>query len=258
MNRETSISRGMQTLALVAFLFASIVHAPRVIANDNDVDNEYRLTLLPYYPFSKELVGFGYLGFVPNWDKEYTNYYMGVGGTYDVTSWMQTWLGLIGSYTDGWESADKFEVRPFVGAKFFVPNDLGWNIYAFPRYEYRMVENLDTDDWSYVNRVRLRLGLEIPLTERANAFKENSWYGIVDVEPMYRFDTNSIDPLRLRAGLGYVIGGGKRVEFIYHAQWTRPSNGGLDYTDNIFRINFKFPIGNGPLAALTRNLDIDD
>lgn len=239
-------------------LAALALLVPAKSSSAKDIDNEYRLTFLPYYPFSKELVGFGYLGFVPSWDKDYMNYYAGAGFTYDVNDWFQTWMGLIGSYTDGWDSANKFELRPFVGAKFFLPNDLGWNIYAFPRYEYRMIENLDTNDWNYTNRVRLRLGAEIPLTSRDNAFKPKTWYAIADVEPMYRFDTDRIDPLRVRAGLGYVMGGGKRVEFIYHAQWTRPSNGGLDYTDNIFRINFKFPLGKGPLAGAIRSLDLDD
>lgn len=243
--------------ALLAVALLSIL-APSKQVKAEDIDNEYRLTLLPYYPFSKEMVGFGYLGFVPSWDKDYTNYYAGAGFTYDLTDWMQTWTGLIGSYTDGWDSEDKLEFRPFIGAKFFLPNDLGWNIYAFPRYEYRMVQGQDSHDWSYVNRLRLRLGAEIPFTSRDNAFKPNTWYGIADVEPFYRCDTDKLDPLRVRAGLGYVMGGGKRIEFIYHAQWTRPNNGGLDYTDNIFRINFKFPLGKGPIAQAIRSLDIDD
>lgn len=244
--------------SLLAFGCVSLGTVQSASASESDADNEYRLTFLPYYPFSKELVGFGYLGFVPSWDKDYMNYYAGAGFTYDVNSWLQTWTGLIGSYTDDWDSSDKFELRPFVGAKVFIPNDLGWNIFAFPRYEYRMIETLDSNDWNYVNRVRLRLGVEVPLTSREQAFKPNTWYLIADVEPMYRFDTDRIDPFRLRAGLGYVFGGGKRVEFLYHAQWTRPSGGGLDFTDNIFRINFKFPLGKGPLAQAVRGLDIDD
>lgn len=223
-----------------------------------ETDNEYRLTFLPFIPFSEQTVGFGYLGFVPNWDKDYMTYYAGAGFTYDVKPWLQTWTGLIGSYTDDWDSSDKFELRPFVGLKFFLPNDLGWNIFAFPRYEYRMIETLDSNDWNYVNRFRLRIGAEIPLTGKANAFKPKTWYGILDAEPMYRCDTGRIDPFRLRGGLGYVIGGGKRIEFLYHAQWTRPTGGGLEFTDNIFRINVKFPLGNGPLADAVRSLDIDD
>jgi hypothetical protein len=239
-------------------LLAVLAPARPCVAGDNDIANEYRLTFLPYYPFSKEFVGFGYLGFVPSWDKDYTNYYAGLGATYDVNDSVQLWAGLIGSYTDDWDSSDKFELRPFAGVKLFLPNDLGWNIYAFPRYEYRMIETVDSDDWKYVNRFRLRIGAEIPLTSREQAFKPKTWYAIADAEPFYRADTGRLDPFRLRAGLGYVIGGGKRVEFLYHAQWTRTSGGGLDYTDNIFRINFKFPLGNGPLASGIRSLDIDD
>lgn len=227
-------------------------------AQGDDVANEYRLTFLPYYPFSKELVGFGYLGFVPSWDKDYMNYYAGLGATYDVNDSVQLWGGLIGSYTDDWDSSDKFELRPFVGVKLFLPNELGWNIYAFPRYEYRVIETVDTHDWNYVNRFRLRVGAEIPLTSSDSAFKPGTWYAIADAEPFYRGDTGRLDPFRLRAGLGFVIGGGKRVELLYHAQWTRSSDGGLDHSDNIFRINFKFPLGKGPLAAAIRTPDVDD
>ncbi|MBL9116157.1 MAG: DUF2490 domain-containing protein [Verrucomicrobiaceae bacterium] len=242
-------------LLALALLF-NLVPSGQVRASD--INDEYRLTILPFYPFSKELVGFGYLGFVPSWDKDYMNYYAGAGFTYDVNSWLQTWTGLIGSYTDDWDSSNKLEIRPFVGAKFFLPNELGWNIFAFPRYEYRMLQDVESNEWDYVHRARLRLGVEIPLTSKENGFKPKTWYAIADVEPMYRFDVDRIDPFRVRAGLGYVIGGGKKIEFIYHAQWTRPENGGLEYTDNIFRINIKFPLGKGPLAEAIRHLEIDD
>jgi hypothetical protein len=39
------------------------------------------------------------------------------------------------------------------------------------------------------------------------------------------------------------------VEFQYFAQWTRPGGGGLQYTDNIWRLNFKLT-GRGGLQRL--------
>ena len=39
------------------------------------------------------------------------------------------------------------------------------------------------------------------------------------------------------------------IEFQYYAQWTRPGGGGLKYTDNIWRLNFKLS-GRGGLERL--------
>jgi hypothetical protein len=52
-------------------------------------------------------------------------------------------------------------------------------------------------------------------------------------------DRDVIDPVRLRAGLAYVVNDRVRVEFIYHAQYTHPEGSSLHYTDNIFRLNVK-------------------
>ena len=44
------------------------------------------------------------------------------------------------------------------------------------------------------------------------------------------------DPVRLRAGLGYVLSNRIRIEAIYTAQFTRASRGSpLDYDNNIFQ-----------------------
>jgi hypothetical protein len=47
------------------------------------------------------------------------------------------------------------------------------------------------------------------------------------------------------------------VEFQYYAQYTHPSGGGLKYTDNIFRLNFKVLTKRGllPHKALRSLLD---
>jgi hypothetical protein len=49
-----------------------------------------------------------------------------------------------------------------------------------------------------------------------------------------------------------------RIEFIYHAQFTQPNeNSGLNYTDNIYRINIKLGLHKGILGSLY-NPDLDD
>jgi hypothetical protein len=81
----------------------------------------------------------------------------------------------------------------------------------------------------------------------------------VDVEPIYRFDKNWVDPLRVRGGLAYVLNDRVRVEFIYHAQFTRPAgSSGLEYTDNIFRLNIKIGLGQGLQQRAFSGGDADD
>jgi hypothetical protein len=55
--------------------------------------------------------------------------------------------------------------------------------------------------------------------------------------------------LRLRVGLGYIASPQFLIEFQYFAQWTRPGGGGLQYTDNIWRLNFKLS-GKGGVEKL--------
>jgi hypothetical protein len=45
------------------------------------------------------------------------------------------------------------------------------------------------------------------------------------------------------------------VEFQYFAQWTLPGGGGLNYTDNIWRLNFKLSGRGGIERLLYRGMD---
>ena len=226
--------------------------------DDDQRDGEYRLTLFPYHRVSDQLTGFGYLGYVNNPDKEYQTYYLGYGGTYAITKSFQFSAGLISTYTDNALSADKFELRPFAGIKLFLPNEMKWNIYNYTRYEYRNIEDLSTHDWNTIHRLRSRFGVEIPLTSREHAWQPKTWYALTDVEPFFRFDRDVVDPLRIRGGIGYVVSQHLSVEFIYHAQFTRPAgSSGLEFTDNIFRLNFKIGLNKGILGRILQP-DSDD
>lgn len=240
------------SLALAA---CGLIAAAPAFAQEDDVANEYRLTLFPNYPLGDRLTGFGYLGYVTNPDRDYKLYYLGWPGF----AWtakprvLQIWAGLFGIYTDNGAKSDKLELRPFVGLKAFLPNDAKINLYNFSRYEYRATKDLDTHDWKYVNRFRTRIGAEIPLVSRERAWQHKTFYAIADAEAFYRFDRDTWDPVRLRAGLGYVLAGICRAELIYHAQFTRPTaegQGPLEYTDNIFRLNIKIGLKHGVLPRL--------
>jgi len=253
-------TRAILAVSLVGTLALGMVCTPRVYAqNDDPIDNEYRLTLFPYHRITDDLTGFGYLGYVNNPDKDYQTAYLGYGANYSLSRSVQLWGGLFGTYTDNRNSSDKLELRPFAGVKLFVPNEIKWNIYSFTRYEYRAIQDVDTHDWTGIHRIRNRFGVEFPLTSREQAWQPKTWYGLADVEPMYRFDKDIIDPLRVRVGLAYIVSSRVRVEFIYHAQFTRPADSsGLEYTDNIFRLNIKIALNKGMLQRVFDGGDSDD
>ena len=246
--------------ALACGLAAGLMCPLAARAQTNDpIGNEYRLTLFPYYSITTNLAGFGYLGYVNNPEEGYQTYYLGKGVNYFLTPTVQLWGGLISTYTDNENSANQLELRPFAGVKLFVPNEIKWSIYNFTRYEYRALQNLETYDWNNYSRIRSRFGVEFPLSSRAKAWQPKTWYALADVEPYYRFDKNMVDPLRVRGGIAYIVSDRVRVEFIYHAQFTRSTgSSGLEYTDNIFRLNIKLAMDKRLLGRVFGGGDADD
>jgi hypothetical protein len=243
----------ISVLALVAF------DSSKLLAQE-DIGNEYRITLFPSHRITDQIGGFGYLGYVFNPEKNYQSYYIGWPcATYTPKSWLQFWGGLIGVYTANESKADQLELRPFAGVKLFLPNILKWNIYTWPRYEYRALQDRTTHEWNNYSRLRVRFGVEIPLCSSDKAWQPGKFYVLADIEPYYRFDKNQVDPLRIRGGIGYIMKSAPlRIEFIYHAQYTQPTEeSGLIYTDNIFRLNIKIGLHSGILGSLF-NPSFDD
>ena len=108
----------------------------------------------------------------------------------------------------------------------------------------------DTHVWTAYCRLRSRFGVEFPLTSRAKAWQPKKCYALADVEPIYRFAHHTIDPLYVRGGLGHVLNDRLRLEFIYYAQFTRPSGGSLEYANNIFQVNIKISLAEGLLRRI--------
>ena len=238
---------------LFILLLTLIVLRPSVLLAQEDIGNEYRITLFPSHKVTETIGGFGYLGYVWNPEKNYQTYYLGWPcATYTPNSWLQVWGGFIGVFTDNESKANQLELRPFTGVKLFLPNQLKWNIYNFTRYEYRALQDRSTYDWNNYGRIRIRFGVEIPFSSMDKAWQPGEFYGLADIEPYYRFDNLLVDPLRIRGGIGYIMKSAPlRVEFIYHAQFTQPYEGsGLKYTDNIFRLNIKIGLSTGIMGSL--------
>ena len=227
---------------------------------DEPNGNQYRLTLSPHHEIKGDLTGFGQFEYRNNPEQDYQAYQvLWPGLTYSFNHWLQLSGGWLTRYTDNEQSADTLELRPFAGVELSAPNKIKWNIYNYTRYEFRDTENLDTHDWTSYSRIRTRFGVEFPLTARAKAWQPKTWYGLADAEPFYRFDKHTIDPFRVRGGIAYIVSSRVRMEFIYHAQFTRPAgSSGLEFTDNIFRLNIKIALNKGIIQRVFDGGDAGD
>lgn len=243
---------------LILLLCSASMAVPLAAQSNNNVNvtNEWRLTVFPHYPIHGNLSGFGYLGWVKNPGGAYTLWYAGAPGfIYNVKPWFQAWVGLLDIYTNNYTNEngkqDTLELRPFIGSKLFLPNKKMWNIYNFTRLEFRQTYHHDTHEWTNVERIRSRFGVEAPLTSVERAWKVNTFYGIANFEPMYRFDKDEVDPFRGQVGLGYVANPRVRIEFLYYANFARVSGvNGLQYNQNIFRLNIKVGVKHAILSRV--------
>jgi hypothetical protein len=229
--------------------------APAPTETPPDVANEYRITAYPSYRISDKLSGFGYLGWVYKPDADYTSYYLGKGVFFSPARWVQIWGGLIAVYTDQTGKSDLLELRPFGGPKFLGQAGRRWRYFNWTRYELRLTDTLDDASWKTVHRLRNQTRIEIPLASVERAWRPKTCYVLADVEPIWRSDTDRLDPLRLRVGLGYIANERLLVEFHYFAQYTRPEGGSLAYTDNVFRVNIKIGGRGGILRLLDGGID---
>jgi hypothetical protein len=218
-HRQSGGSRA--PLWATALLLAAVILLPAFSppARANDRGQEFRVTPIPIYPFSEELTGFLYTAYVDNWSRDFQQYQGGPAFSYSLNPAWQLWFGYIVNYTNNDFIDDTFEHRPFAGVKFVFARDnaLKWKFFNFLRYEYKMVKNITNGTFTDYDRFRNRLGVEIPLGSKTNAFKPKSWYLLADAEPFYRLDRGEIELIRYRIGPGYVLKPGTKVELIYHA-----------------------------------------
>ena len=221
-------------------------------AADGGSSDEYRLALASHQPIHGDFTGFGELGFYWNPERDYETYtVLWPGFIYSAATWVQISGGLRTLYTDDKHRAESIELRPFGGLKLFLPNSLQWSIYNHTRYEFRDTQNRDTFAWTEYSRIRSRFGLEVPLIGREKAWQPHTWYGLASLEPFYRFDEDTVDPLQIRAGIAHILGDGIHLELIYNAQLSRPSGGGaLALSENIFTLNVKIGLHHGLLRRL--------
>ena len=250
------ITRGPQLVAafVVALLLCfGCAAMAKEATSDDQVSDEFRNTISTHHEIWDDLTGFGQFEYRDNSDSDYQALNMVWPGFIYAPKrdWLQFTVGLGSLYTWNEHKADTLQLRPFGGVKFLVPNHWEWHIYNYTRCEFLDTQSQESFDWTSNNRVRSRFGLEIPLVFRDRAWKPKSWYVFADVEPIYRFDHDEIDPLYVRAGVGYILSPRASLELIYYDEFTRPTTGSsLHQYDNIIQLNLKIDLGRSILERL--------
>jgi hypothetical protein len=214
--------------------------APQVHAQD--VTDDGRLGVFIAHPIVDELSGAPYFWFDDQTDgiKTYRVSFPNV--IYRVRPWLQGWGGLIINWTDNDASGNTRELRPFTGVKVFLPNSAQIHLYELTRFEWRRITNTESDTITREWRLRTRPGVEFPLSTRA--WQPDTFYGSANGEVFveHRF----VNALRFMFGAGYIKTDRVRIEFNYVGDLSRSTSiDPLAYTDNSFRLDFKFSLQEG-------------
>jgi len=151
-------------------------------------------------------------------------------------------LGLV-SYKKQTETYSTLELRPTLGVRYHINPNRRNLIRVFLRYEWRHVKDLEDDDWSQTNRLRIRPELQVPVN-KSTMRDDNLWYGMADVEWFANIDEDQeerfANRFRTRLGFGYRLNYSFRFEFIYVLQQARDTiEEEFKGSDNIFYFRVK-------------------
>ena len=161
---------------------------------------------------------------------------------YRARRWLHGVGGFLVNWTDGQENTR--EIRPYVGVKIFIPNSARVHVYDLTRFEWRRITNITSDTVIRETRFRTRPGVEFPLSTRA--WQPATFYGLANGEIFV--EHSFVDALRFMSGAGYIKSDRVRIEFQYVLELSRKaSTEPLAYSDNSFRLDFKFSFKHGLL-----------
>jgi hypothetical protein len=247
-------------LCCILIPFSIVLIPEKINAQKQEINSEYRLTVVPTYALSKKLFLTTYLGYVNNTGTNTTSYYIGLPfiATYKPNEVVELMAGafLVVNKVKG--GTDNNEFRPLIGAKLTLPNTNNLHVFNWTRYEYRSFKYEDKTLNNVKNRIRNRIAIEFPLSK--NAWQPKSWYALSDFEFFYTFEKGYFDRFRQRFGVGYVLDKQWKAEFIYHIQMLRDSQDhNPEWTDNIFRLNMKWAMPHKHNKIQHKDqLDMDD
>jgi hypothetical protein len=246
---------------LANVLFVLAIFSIQVAAQDRNIWNEYRPSLVFGTPINRKWIAWQYNVIVYSPEKKLTTIGItGPGVTYrplakkDSGTWLELWAGTLFAPTNNYDTSNSFEVRPVVGVRTFVPNKTKLNIFNFGRYEYRAFRQ--DNHWTSQPRFRDRVAVEIPLAKGDKAWAPKTFYTVGDVEPFWRLDNKFLEKIRVRGTIGYIVKKRFAVEMIYHAEFAGSKGEQKKFVGNIWRLNIKFLFPRG--KGIFPKIDIDD
>ena len=150
--------------------------------------------------------------------------------------------GLV-SYTDQTDTYSTLELRPTLGIHYHIIPHRRVSTRLFVRYEQRHVKDLEDEEWTQTNRIRIRPELLIPFNRKLFS-ADKLWYGMVDVEWFATLDGDQeerfANRFRTRMGVGYRLNYSLRFEFVYVLQQSKDTiDEEFKHADSIFRIRLK-------------------
>jgi hypothetical protein len=149
---------------------------------------------------------------------------------------------LIVNWTEDETSGNTRELRPFAEVKVFLPSSAQIHLYELTRFEWRRITNTENNTITREWRLRTRPGVEFPLSTRA--WQPDTFYGLANGDVLV--EHRVVDALRYMFGAGYIKTDRVRIEFNYVVALSRSTSiDPLTYTDNSFRLDFKFSVRDG-------------
>jgi hypothetical protein len=246
---------------LASVLLVIAILPIHVAAQDKNIWNEYRPSLVFAMPINEKWIAWTYVLAVYAPEKKLTTYGLaGPGIVYrpmgkpGSQGWLELWAGTLFAYTDNYHKTNSVELRPVGGFKVFVPNNKKLNIYNFGRYEYRAF--FQDHHMTSQPRFRDRTGIEIPLAKGEKRWAPRTFYTAGDVEPLWRLDEKFLEKIRVRGTVGYIIKKRLAAEFIYHAEFAGGKGEPKKYVGNLWRFSIKFLLPRG--KGIFPRIDIDE
>lgn len=147
------------------------------------------------------------------------------------------------AYTQQTTNYNSFELNPSVGVRYNVTENRRITSRIIFKVEERMLTNLETKNWEFSNRLRLKGEILISLNG-PTMFQDNLWWSILDYEEFFvtdkQLDERYANRRRGRVGLGYRLNYRNRFEFIYTLQSSRDEiHGEFNRLDNVVQLRYK-------------------
>jgi hypothetical protein len=246
-----SLPKSGQACRAAVFSLAVLAARDANAQSSSSADNQYRVSSYFSHPVVGRLSGALVVDFYETPENDSKTFRIVAPNLiYKVRPWLEGVGGLLTAWTrDDPSSGNSNELRPFVGAKVYLPNAVHVHLYDLTRFEWRRINKSD-DGIQWKERLRTRVGAEFPLSARA--WKPRTFYGIATVEPFIDVNDGFVEELRFGAGAGYVAKDRLRLEFLYMPQLSRSAaDDPMILSENIFRLNIRVSFKEGLLHHQT-------